>query len=670
MCGSHGLCGKAPQRDGCTPETAAEACTSGICAADGRCGIPANQPCSDATRCRSGRCAGGHCTQDADDIVTTGNGLLSCAAVNLQPGEAGLALGLLGLWRGRHRRRRQSRAPARPAQSPALAPFVLMLLALSLPSPPAWAQVAPEVGFHTDRSMSADAGSRWLGADSLVPSGPGRGVQGFDPGLSSLVLRLDANFAHDPVVTRPRGQAPQAHIVRNQLSSNLGASLQLLRSLRVAALLPVQWVAVGESATDSRSFLPAPRHALALGDIRLGATYRLDTPLAERLHLGAQARLQLPTGARAAYAADRLVAGSLLVGLAGEVDHVVYAASLGASLRRARSYAGRPDGSRALLQAALGLQNDERTLLAGLELNGTTLLDAGPSFRGDSSNLEPNLGAHWQLRPQLALHGAVGVGLLSNLGAPRWRALVALEVIPLPAPARLARPAPLSIPEPASAPPVDSDGDGITDAMDACPSEPEDLDGFQDADGCPDPDNDGDGVPDTVDACPMQAGPSSNGGCPLADADGDGVADADDACPAVPGLPAQQGCPEKPEVQIVGDQIQLEGHINFETGAATIASESFALLDKVVVLLQAHPEIVRLRIEGHTDDVGRASANLHLSKQRAAAVRTYLSAHGIVAERLESEGYGQQRPLAPNDGPEARARNRRVDFFIAPIATP
>jgi outer membrane protein OmpA-like peptidoglycan-associated protein len=100
----------------------------------------------------------------------------------------------------------------------------------------------------------------------------------------------------------------------------------------------------------------------------------------------------------------------------------------------------------------------------------------------------------------------------------------------------------------------DGDGDGVADLSDACPTEREDRDGFEDYDGCPDPDNDGDGVIDRVDRCPLE-GENVNGvidvdGCPDIgpDADGDGVDDADDRCPLEPenvdGVRDEDGCPE------------------------------------------------------------------------------------------------------------------------------
>jgi OOP family OmpA-OmpF porin len=91
-------------------------------------------------------------------------------------------------------------------------------------------------------------------------------------------------------------------------------------------------------------------------------------------------------------------------------------------------------------------------------------------------------------------------------------------------------------------PELDNDLDTIEDSLDKCPNEREDEDGWLDDDGCPEPDNDGDGVLDTTDTCPNEAGPQITGGCP--DADGDDIADKDDACPQVAGLVDFDGCPD------------------------------------------------------------------------------------------------------------------------------
>jgi len=96
--------------------------------------------------------------------------------------------------------------------------------------------------------------------------------------------------------------------------------------------------------------------------------------------------------------------------------------------------------------------------------------------------------------------------------------------------------------------PQDRDGDGIMDNVDQCPDDPEDKDGFEDEDGCPDFDNDQDGIPDVEDKCPNVPGPADNQGCPVMDRDNDGIPDNIDKCPDEPedkdNFEDEDGCPD------------------------------------------------------------------------------------------------------------------------------
>jgi outer membrane protein OmpA-like peptidoglycan-associated protein len=211
----------------------------------------------------------------------------------------------------------------------------------------------------------------------------------------------------------------------------------------------------------------------------------------------------------------------------------------------------------------------------------------------------------------------------------------------------------------------DTDEDGIADDVDGCKEEPEDRDQFEDEDGCPDPDNDGDGVLDTVDLCPLEPGSVEGGGCPAADRDGDTVIDQLDVCPDTPGEPEFSGCPKQQLVKLSAEKIEILEKVFFATGSDAIEEVSFQLLDSVARVLQEHPEIERIRIEGHTDSRGSAEYNRDLSQRRANAVRTYLADKGVAAERLEAVGVGEDRPIASNGSASGRAANRRVEFIIA-----
>jgi outer membrane protein OmpA-like peptidoglycan-associated protein len=221
-------------------------------------------------------------------------------------------------------------------------------------------------------------------------------------------------------------------------------------------------------------------------------------------------------------------------------------------------------------------------------------------------------------------------------------------------------------------PDPDNDGDGILDADDKCPSEAEDIDGFEDADGCPDPDNDGDGILDVDDKCPNEAGPPENKGCPDPDRDGDGVPDRVDNCPDEPGTLENQGCQAKQLVVIGDGQLEILEKVFFKTGSAKLQKRSWALLDNVAAVLIAHPEIKKIRVEGHTDATGSLKYNMILSKKRANTVVRYLVGRGQVNQsRLVAQGFGPKRPLVPNARTnEERALNRRVEFHIVKKAAP
>ena len=202
----------------------------------------------------------------------------------------------------------------------------------------------------------------------------------------------------------------------------------------------------------------------------------------------------------------------------------------------------------------------------------------------------------------------------------------------------------------------DTDGDGIADKDDACPE----VAGLKEFNGCPD--TDGDGVPDKDDKCPDVAGPAENGGCPWPDTDGDGVLDKDDQCPNEAGPASNNGCPEPND----DDQKRLNQYaktILFDTGKASIKFESAEVLNQIINVLKKFPKS-RFRIEGYTDSTGKKAKNITLSQNRADAVKIYLIQGGIASDRLESIGYGPEKPIASNKTRKGRELNRRVEINL------
>jgi len=131
-----------------------------------------------------------------------------------------------------------------------------------------------------------------------------------------------------------------------------------------------------------------------------------------------------------------------------------------------------------------------------------------------------------------------------------------------------------------------------------------------------------------------------------------------------PPAPLAEAPPPKKEVKIRDNRIDIGEKIQFAYNKAEVLSESFAILDELAKVIQENPHVQKVSIEGHASDEGEEQHNLLLSKARAEAVRAYLIAKGVSAERLSSTGFGEGKPLVANDTPEGREKNRRVEFHI------
>lgn len=173
-------------------------------------------------------------------------------------------------------------------------------------------------------------------------------------------------------------------------------------------------------------------------------------------------------------------------------------------------------------------------------------------------------------------------------------------------------------------------------------------------------DSDGDGVKDKEDKCPTVKGSKLTGGCP--DADGDGIADLNDICPLIPGILEEGGCPRNYTTSVEIMTRAREG-LFFNTGSAVIKDESYPVLDAVAKVMKDNPSY-KLSVDGHTDNQGNADSNMLLSQKRAEAARSYMIEKGIAGDRLTAKGYGITKPAADNETEEGRAKNRRVEFNI------
>jgi len=142
---------------------------------------------------------------------------------------------------------------------------------------------------------------------------------------------------------------------------------------------------------------------------------------------------------------------------------------------------------------------------------------------------------------------------------------------------------------------------------------------------------------------------------------------AETAAPAPEPPPAPTPAPAA--VVVKGDSVQIPGQIEFDTGKATFKAGggSDAVVDQLKIFLDQNPKVTKLRIEGHTDNVGTPDANQTLSGQRALTVKNAAIAKGVKKERLLAVGFGQNKPIGDNTTEEGRAKNRRTEFRIAEL---
>jgi outer membrane protein OmpA-like peptidoglycan-associated protein len=481
----------------------------------------------------------------------------------------------------------------------------LILAGMLLVSPIARAQ-AQVAGFDGERLAPATGAAGYVFVEQpVVPFNLGYG------------FGLFLHFADDAVVVR---NAATGNVVGTPLdgaaSLDLLASIGLLDRLELGIGFPVRIYYTGDG---SAAPLVASR---GIGDLRLA-------PKVEIVHggnarvwwaLGASVPFTFPTGDDHALRGSSGVTAEprLLLGL--YPGRLAVVANGGFLFRRNESFSPGDEVTFGLaLTYALKPARDLVHLHA--ELSGGWL----PSVHGRALldlPLEALGGVILQPDPRWSVYAMGGVGITNGLAVPDFRVVAGVRYA-------------VGLPGKGGA--RDSDSDGIVDSQDRCPNEPEDYDGFQDNDGCPDPDNDHDGIADDVDECPDDA--EEKGG------DGD-------------------GCPDKARVIVRKGKLVIFGKVQFASGSDRILPKSEQVVDELAHALHDHREIRGVEIQGHTDNVGDSAYNLKLGQERSDSVKRALIKRGIAPARLSARGYGESNPVAPNVTPAGRAKNRRVDFVI------
>jgi len=546
---------------------------------------------------------------------------------------------------------------------------------------------------------------------------PGRALLGMGTSdvldHTQLALHLFGHFQDDPLtlVSASDRSEVTARLVDERWTLEVLAAIGLFDLFQVELALPI---VLSQSGSDlaALGMAGASVDGATIGDVRVGLRARIVDTRSSRdaagFGLALAVPIAVPTGDAGQLASDGgvRVRPTLALDYGGPAWRV--ALEVGYDLRSDRGYVSytADDQLRWSLGGRVPLGTDLLRLLATVQ--GSVNVGEQPIEDAATHPVEA-FGALELATSGVVVTAGGGAAIVRGVGSPDVRAFIGLAWI--------------------SSPgggggdggdgddgdkPVDTDGDGLVDDADKCRDFAEDHDGFQDHDGCPDPDDDIDGIPDVNDKCPDQPedyagvedgcpnrdqdgdgvvddadkcpteaedkdGFEDDDGCPDLDDDQDGVPDAADRCKALPetknGLLDDDGCPDTTEkdVVITGEAIEIKQSIIFPRDSDKISAKSFAILDAVARVLVANPFIKRVSIEGHTDSEGPEAANLELSARRAASVLAYLVEHGVAAERVESKGFGEGRPLKPNTTPAGRAANRRVEFRIvdpAPAAPP
>lgn len=469
-------------------------------------------------------------------------------------------------------------------------------------------------------AISSSVQAQRLGGQRFSPAGSEDGIFDTEGADRRRVLwpyvALHTHYAWNPVVIVDADGQQLAAPVEHLLAADLVASIAVWEGLELGLSLPVTLF------SDGTPYAGAAAPGTALGDFSLRVAYRFR--LAEHTALAFHVPVLFPTSPD-----DNLLA-------------------YGWAARPTVAFMQRVGPVEILLNAFVLVRENPVVLLdyrgghetgakLGLRIDLTgrwqtaLLAEAGFStafegfFDAATTPAEARMGLEHWFDQNWRLSFFAGSGIGPGVGAPDFRGGVALAFgnnVPH-------RPVP-------SETEGDRDGDGIPDERDRCPNRPEDLDGFQDSDGCPDPDNDGDGILDHEDQCPNE--PEVR----------DGITDGD-------------GCPDR--IRVEGTRITTFEAVHFRTGSDELLERSHPMLNEVAAVLHANPGM-RIRVEGHTDSAGDDRTNMRLSRQRAQSVRRYLIEHGASARQVRARGYGETRPIASNRTPRGRFRNRRVEFHI------
>ena len=439
----------------------------------------------------------------------------------------------------------------------------------------AQAQTPEQAPLPLNRFNPNFAGDRFFGVNSPHALG--------HPGVHVMLM---GDYAHNPLVLRREfadgTDETIGSIVKNQLHLHLNGTFALWNRIALNVEIPLAVYQDGDDPSPPGSSAFASPSGVDFGDLRVGLRGRIYGEYHDPFQIAIGANLWIPTGksevGHFVGNGDFRALPHVIIG--GEIDRFIYAVDVGPDIRSSQDYGNVGQGTMLSYGVGLGgLLDEQRKLQLGVDILGAVVFR---DIQERTTNLEVLAGVKWRFIDEMVLGVAAGPGLTGGIGTPDFRGVFSITYTPEPVlevdtdgdgilDEDDACPTVAGIPSedpekhgcPAVAPPPDTDGDGIIDAEDACPQ----VAGVPNEDkakhGCPPPpDTDGDGIIDAEDACPKVAGipndDKTKHGCPPpGDKDGDGIIDEEDACPDVKGIPnadkSKHGCPPPPDTD--GDGI-------------------------------------------------------------------------------------------------------------------
>jgi outer membrane protein OmpA-like peptidoglycan-associated protein len=358
------------------------------------------------------------------------------------------------------------------------------------------------------------------------------------PAHLQLSVQLATSYQRNPftlgTIQGTNRVESDVEVVRDQVTTELGLALGLMDRFQVGLALPFAVYQNGDDFDASGVPTGQDLSGASLGDIRIEGKYQAPSfGKSQEFTFALVPGLTVPTGDDKKFHGDKSVTGRLKAITEMQLEPVRAAAMLGVLLRKPSTNFAAEVGQQLLYGLAVDYRMIKDVSVIGELFGRSGLKDFGKRYT-DANPMEIDAGMRVGLPKMFAITAGGGLGIVRGIGAPKYRAFLALAWSPNFS---------------------DKDGDGVYDFDDRCNDAAEDMDGFRDGDGCPDLDNDGDGLLDPQDKCPLVAEDADQyqdeDGCPEADNDGDGIQDINDPCPNAAedgrGKRPKDGCPSSAE---------------------------------------------------------------------------------------------------------------------------